>query len=67
MNCEMKDEKEILGQAGARRVCPFIQELSEDCFCLEMNSLNIESLIYYCGGKFEQCRIYKKTVLQDTK
>jgi hypothetical protein len=39
--------------------CPFIDEPFDHCYCSDMNSLSTTSVIFYCGGNFEECEIYK--------
>ncbi len=46
--------------ALVKRACPFIQEPYDDCLCASMLSRNIEAAIYYCGGNFKKCEIYKR-------
>jgi hypothetical protein len=53
-------EEGLSGQDIAKRICPFVLDPLEDCFCFEMNSVNVESMIHYCGEKFEECEIYRK-------
>lgn len=51
-----KRKKEI----SSERRCPFIQRPpSNDCYCVNLNSLSIEALIYYCGKNFLECKIYR--------
>ena len=42
------------------RQCPFVKDPFDECHCYLMNSLNTEAAIYYCGGNFEKCRIYRQ-------
>lgn len=42
-----------------RIICPYIQEAYKDCYITNMGSLNTESVIYYCGGNFQECVVYK--------
>lgn len=41
-------------------LCPFILQPFEGCYCTSTSSLYTEATIYYCGGNFEKCEIYKK-------
>lgn len=43
-----------------KMLCPFLLKPFEGCYCTSTSSLYTESTIYYCGGNFEQCDIYKK-------
>lgn len=42
-----------------KKICPFIKESYKDCYITNMVSRNTESVIYYCGGNFEECAVYK--------
>lgn len=42
-----------------KKLCPFLQEPFDDCYCVKMNSQDIEMAVYYCGKNFEACEIYK--------
>jgi len=46
----------------AKRLCPFIQDPDQDCYCLSQSSQNIEAMIHYCSGYFKGCEIYKRRV-----
>lgn len=48
------------GIGGTKRLCPFVQSPLDDCFLTSMESQNIEKILDYCGGNYEQCDIYKK-------
>lgn len=43
--------------------CPFIEDPSDECYCLNMSSQKIEAAIYFCGGNFDTCAIYKYKML----
>jgi len=38
--------------------CPFLNTPFEDCYVRDLDSLEVESAIRYCGGEFKQCDIY---------
>lgn len=62
---EVKSRKRITGKGMKqtlvkKKPCPFIQEPYDDCLCANMLSQNIEAAIYYCGGNFKKCEIYKR-------
>jgi hypothetical protein len=46
-------------QTDSKRRCPLVQNPLKDCFCFEMDSLKTEHAIYYCGGNFAKCEVYK--------
>jgi len=41
------------------KVCPFVNEPRSGCYCLDMNSRNIELVIRFCSGAYESCLIYQ--------
>lgn len=43
-----------------QRSCPFIQEPYDNALCSSMLTQSIENAMYYCGGHFEQCDIYRR-------
>ena len=43
-------------------LCPFLLKPFEGCYCTSTSSLYTEATIYYCGGNFEKCDIYKKNL-----
>lgn len=45
-------------------LCPHINDPFSDCHISSLDSRNIEDAIYYCGGHYEECGIYKKHMLQ---
>jgi len=53
------------GQSKKGRYCPFIGDPLRECFLIDMNSQNIEQAIYYCGGNFEKCEIYRNRIRND--
>ncbi|MDA8164227.1 MAG: hypothetical protein M0017_04250 [Desulfobacteraceae bacterium] len=48
------------GEHAGRRQCPWVKAPFEECFCRRMNSLSTEAIIYYCGGNFSECEIYRR-------
>lgn len=40
------------------KVCPFVNDPLENCYCLDMTSRNIDKVLQYCSGDYEQCAIY---------
>jgi hypothetical protein len=47
------------------KICPFVTEPRPGCFCLDMNSRNIELVIRYCSGDYEECSIYREQIKAD--
>ncbi len=43
------------------KVCPLVSNPRRDCYCLDMTSRNIEKVLRYCSGDYEQCLIYIKS------
>ena len=44
----------------AKKFCPFVYQPYKDCICNNINSLNVEEVVYYCAENFEKCEIYKR-------
>lgn len=45
----------------SKRLCPLIKSKRpfDDCYCIKLTSQDVEKAIFYCGGNFEACEIYK--------
>ncbi|GBE01773.1 hypothetical protein BMS3Bbin06_01142 [bacterium BMS3Bbin06] len=43
-------------------MCPFIDDPINECYCINLNSQTAESVLYYCGGLYRECKIYKKRI-----
>ena len=44
---------------AAREMCPFITAPpSNDCYCINADSLKIPSFIEYCTNNFQRCNFY---------
>ncbi len=46
-----------------RKFCPFIKKPFDDCYCIKLTSQDVEKAVFYCGGNFESCEIYKARFL----
>jgi hypothetical protein len=44
---------------GREDMCPVLDNLDPDCYCLNMTSLEIPKAVQYCLRDFRQCPIYK--------
>ncbi len=42
-----------------KKLCPFLQDPFEDCYCIKMSSIDIERTVYLCSDNFKTCKIYK--------
>ncbi len=43
------------------KICPFLEDPGEECYVVNPTSREIERLIIYCGGKYneyEKCGVY---------
>lgn len=43
-----------------RKICPLVQVPYSNCFCVNLTSSSAEAAIYFCGGHYEKCDIFKK-------
>ncbi len=58
---EKRDGGAIATMNGTQsKLCPFIQEPYDDCYCTSTSSLYAEATIYFCGGHYRACEIYVK-------
>lgn len=47
------------------RHCPFVEQPFDDCFVNEVNSQNIGRVLYFCGGHFEECDIFRQRTMSN--
>ena len=40
--------------------CPIIRNPLDECYCIKMNSLDIDRAVNYCSKNFKVCEIYKR-------
>ena len=40
--------------------CPVLDNPESDCYCLNLNSLNIPKAVRFCLRDFRECPIYKQ-------
>ena len=59
----MNDMKCIGEGMNSRKSCPFIGELDEDCYCVNMTSLKVLDVIRFCSDHYELCLIYQKKII----
>jgi hypothetical protein len=53
-------ENQMTDGLAKNMLCPFLLKPFEGCYCTSTSSLYTEATIYYCGGNFEKCDIYKR-------
>ena len=41
------------------RICPFLKEPLEECYCNSMSSQDIEKTIFFCSRSYKTCEIYR--------
>ncbi len=56
-----KDAKEANGNLENFKICPLVHRPLTECYCLDMTSRNIDKVLRYCSGDYEQCVIYMKS------
>lgn len=42
-----------------KKYCPLHTHPCDNCYCVTLDSQEIEKAIYYCTGNFNTCPIYK--------
>lgn len=40
--------------------CPIIKDPLDECYCIKMNSLDIDRAVNLCSKNFKLCEIYKR-------
>jgi hypothetical protein len=67
----VKKKRDVKSKNGKdiafKRQCPFVEEPFDDCYCVSMNSMNVKGVIFYCGGNFENCEIYRRSMKLNTR
>ena len=53
-------EKDILKMPINKKLCPFLNEPFDECYCSRMSSQDIERAVYLCSNNFEFCEIYNR-------
>jgi hypothetical protein len=42
-----------------KRLCPFVNDPQDNCYCMKLRSEYTEKIIYYCKENYKKCDIYK--------
>jgi hypothetical protein len=50
---------QLTKEHSAKKFCPFLSKPFDECYCVKMDSQNVERTVYFCGNNFETCEIYK--------
>ena len=50
----------MLTSINKTRLCPFLLEPFDNCYCVKMDSQDIERAVNLCSNNFSICDIYKK-------
>jgi hypothetical protein len=53
------EKRKKLKKLNNKKACPFLHDPDDKCYCIHLNSQNIEKAIFFCGQHFEECRIFK--------
>ncbi len=55
----MSIEKNVIKIPVDRKLCPFLEDPFDHCYCVKMSSQDIERAVYLCSKSFALCEIYK--------
>ncbi len=55
----MSIEKNVIKIPVDKKLCPFLEDPFDHCYCVKMSSQDIERAVYLCSKSFELCEIYK--------
>lgn len=62
---ENTDTKERnMSNSNTHTICPFVARPFSNCYCASTSSLYAEATVYYCGGKHEECAIFRNNCSQ---
>jgi hypothetical protein len=50
----------MLTTTTKKRLCPFLLEPFDNCYCVKMDSQDIERAVNLCSNNFNICDIYRK-------
>jgi len=65
MGGQMEMEKETPSEISFEGLCPFIKTPPcKDCYCVKLDSISTEAILYYCGRNFQECEIYRSFSLK---
>ena len=46
--------------SDGKKVCPFVDKPSAECFCVAMNSLKIVLVVEFCMRNYQKCPLFEK-------
>jgi hypothetical protein len=53
------------GFNNSGNLCPVLENLEPDCYCLDMTSRKIPNAVKFCLGDFRKCDIYQRVMKAD--
>ncbi|MBE9503903.1 MAG: hypothetical protein IME96_06990 [Proteobacteria bacterium] len=60
---DLKQEPDVSDDFKGK--CPHVKDPFANCYCTSLRSTNVAKMIYFCGGKYEECEIYNKEHKKD--
>ena len=50
----------LVSKKQKKDVCPFVADPHEECYCFDLQSINVKQAIFYCQQNHERCEIYNE-------
>jgi hypothetical protein len=47
--------------------CPFLDGTCEECYVVNLTSETVGRAIFYCGGEYKRCAIYRSLVAREQR
>jgi hypothetical protein len=47
--------------------CPFLDGTCEECYVVNPTSETVGRVIFYCGGEYERCEIYRNLIAREQR
>jgi len=55
-----KHQKSREGELDSDGLCPLVTGRHNECYCRNMNSINVLPAIRFCLGNYKECEVYKR-------
>lgn len=62
---ETKDQDNHRNEDSSKKLCPFVANPRDDCYCFDMKSSKVRQAVHYCLRNFEECKIYRRALKED--
>jgi hypothetical protein len=60
-----RNEEVAVYKMDSTSQCPLVARRYDECYCNNMTSQKISSVVHYCMRNFEACEIYKRKIARE--